>query len=163
MSLRQRVYLANAVLLGITVMGTIAMIWYTYKTEDLFTGIVARHIPMYQAAESLETSLLNQKGYLSYYLLDKNPEWLRQLADFKRNFESQLTSAKPLVTEDWEKKDLCQIESVYARILQPRTGRWHYMKKAIQGPGPPSTGRSGPISSESMSCVKNLKPHIKRP
>jgi signal transduction histidine kinase len=117
MSLRQRVYLANAVLLGITVMGSIAMIWYTYKTEDLFTGIVARHIPMYQAAESLETSLLNQKGYLSYYLLDKNPEWLRQLADFKLDFENRLASAKPLVTEDWEKQDLCRIESVYATYI----------------------------------------------
>ncbi len=84
MSLKQRVYLANAVLLGITVMGAIAMIWYTYKTEDLFTGIVERHIPMYQAAESLETSLLNQNGYRSYYLLHKNPEWLRQLTDFKK-------------------------------------------------------------------------------
>ena len=135
MSLRQRVYLANAVLLGITVMGTIAMIWYTYKTEDLFTGIVARHIPMYQAAESLETSLLNQKGYLSYYLLDKNPEWLRQLADFKQNFESQLASAKPLVTEDWEKKDLCQIESVYATYIAAKDRALALYEKGDPGAG----------------------------
>nr|WP_319494786.1 ATP-binding protein [uncultured Desulfobacter sp.] len=135
MSLRQRVYLANAVLLGITVMGTIAMIWYTYKTENLFTGIVARHIPMYQAAESLETSLLNQKGYLSYYLLDKNPEWLRQLADFKRNFESQLASAKPLATEDWEKKDLCQIESVYATYIGAKDRALALYEKGDPGAG----------------------------
>ncbi len=117
MSLKQRVYLANAVLLGITVMGTIAMIWYTYKTERLFTGIVARHIPVYQAAEALETSLLNQKGYLSYYLMDKNPEWLRQMADFAQKFKDQLTSVKPLVSAPWEKETLCQIESTYTTYV----------------------------------------------
>ncbi|WP_035241645.1 sensor histidine kinase [Desulfobacter vibrioformis] len=135
MSLRQRVYLANAVLLGITVMGTIAMIWYTYKTEDLFTGIVARHIPVYQAAEALETSLLNQKGYLSYYLLDKNPEWLRQLADFKLDFESQLACAKPLVTEDWEKEALARIESVYTTYIKAKD-----RVMALYEKGDPGTG-----------------------
>ena len=135
MSLRQRVYLANAVLLGITVMGSIAMIWYTYKTENLFTGIVARHIPMYQAAEALETSLLNQKGYLSYYLLDKNPEWLRQLADFKKDFESQLARAKPLVTESWEKQDLCRIESVYATYITAKDRALTLYEKGDPGAG----------------------------
>ncbi|WP_462269762.1 ATP-binding protein [Desulfobacter sp.] len=135
MSLRQRVYLANAVLLGITVMGTIAMIWYTYKTDNLFTGIVARHIPMYQAAESLETSLLNQKGYLSYYLLDKNPEWLRQLADFKLNFESRLTSAKPLVTEEWEKETLANIESVYTTYIAAKDRVLTLYEKGDPGAG----------------------------
>ena len=135
MSLKQRVYLANAVLLGITVMGTIAMIWYTYKTEDLFTGIVARHIPVYQAAEALETSLLNQKGYLSYYLLDNNPEWLRQLADFKLDFESQLACAKPLVTEAWEKEALCRIESVYATYIAAKDRVLDLYEKGDPGAG----------------------------
>nr|WP_321402632.1 ATP-binding protein [uncultured Desulfobacter sp.] len=135
MSLRQRVYLANAVLLGITVMGTIAMIWYTYKTEDLFTGIVARHIPLYQAAESLETSLLKQKGYLSYYLLDKNPEWLRQLADFKRDFEGHLASAKPLITQEWEKQDLGRIESLYATYIAAKDRALALYEKGDPGSG----------------------------
>ncbi len=113
MSLKKRVYLANAVLLGITVMGTIALIWYTYKTEDLFNGIVQRHLPVYQAAEALETSLLNQKGYLSYYLLDKNPEWLRQMDEFKNDFTAHLACAKPLVEDAWEKEALARIEAVY--------------------------------------------------
>jgi len=116
-------------------MGTIAMIWYTYKTEDLFTGIVARHIPVYQAAEALETSLLNQKGYLSYYLLDKNPEWLKQLADFKLDFENQLACAKPLVTEDWEKEALARIESVYTTYI---TAKDRVM--ALYEKGDPGTG-----------------------
>lgn len=135
MSLKQRVYLANAVLLGITVMGAIAMIWYTYKTEDLFTGIVERHIPMYQAAEALETSLLNQKGYLSYYLLDKNPEWLRQLAGFKLDFESQLALAKPLVTKDWEKEALAGIESVYKTYIAAKDRVLTLYEKGEPGAG----------------------------
>ncbi len=155
MSLRQRVYLANAVLLGITVMGTIAMIWYTYKTEDLFTGIITRHIPMYQAAEALETSLLNQKGYLSYYLLDKNPEWLRQLADFKRDFENQLASAKPLLTEEWEKQDLLRIESVYATYIAAKDRVLTLYERGDPGAGAALHREVRANFSESMSCVKN--------
>ncbi len=135
MSLKQRVYFANAVLLGITVMGAIAMIWYTYKTEHLFCGIVERHIPMYQAAEALETSLLNQKGYLSYYLLDNNPEWLRQLADFKLNFERQLARAKPLVTKDWEKEALAGIESGYKTYIAAKDRVLALYEKGDPGAG----------------------------
>ncbi|MGD9825644.1 ATP-binding protein, partial [Desulfobacter sp.] len=135
MSLKQRIYFANAVLLGITVMGSIAMIWYTYNTEDLFTGIVARHIPVYQAAEALETSLLNQKGYLSYYLLDKNPEWLRQLANFKLDFESQLACAKPLVTKAWEKEAIARIESMYTAYIEAKDRALTLYEKGDPGAG----------------------------
>ena len=62
MSLKNRVYLANAVLLGITVMGALAMIWYTYKNEGLFSNIVDRHIPLYQSAEALETHCSTRKA-----------------------------------------------------------------------------------------------------
>ncbi len=113
MSLKQRVYFANAVLLGITVMGAVAMIWYTYKTEAVFSHIGGRNLPVYQAAEALETSLLNQKGYLSYYLLDNNPDWLRQLASLRAVFEDQLAKVKPLVEEPWEKEALNRIENEY--------------------------------------------------
>ena len=117
MSLKQRVYFANAVLLGITVMGAVAMIWYTYKTEAVFSHIEGRNLPVYQAAEALETSLLNQKGYLSYYLLDNNPDWIRQLASLRTVFEEQLAKAKPLVEEPWEKEALARIEKEYITYI----------------------------------------------
>lgn len=113
MSLRQRVYLANLVLLAITVAGAIVMIWYSYKTEALFSSIVDRHIPVYQTAEALETSLLNQKGYLSYYLLDNNPDWLLQLSRVQEQFSEQLKAARPLIREPWEKEALNRIETEY--------------------------------------------------
>jgi len=117
LSLKQRVYFANAVLLGITVMGAVAMIWYTYKTEAVFSHIEGRNLPVYQAAEALETSLLNQKGYLSYYLLDNNPDWIRQLASLRTVFEEQLAKAKPLVEEPWEKEALARIEKEYITYI----------------------------------------------
>ncbi len=113
MSLKQRVYLANAVLLAITVAGAVAMLWYSYKTEDLFSCIVDRHMPVYQAAEALEASLLNQKGYLSYYLMDNNSDWLSQLSRFQDQFSKKLKEVKPLVREPWEKEALHRIETEY--------------------------------------------------
>ncbi|WDP88564.1 MAG: histidine kinase [Desulfobacter sp.] len=135
MSLKQRVYLANAVLLGITVMGAVSMIWYTYKTEGLFAGITARHIPVYQAAEALETSLLNQKGYLSYYLLDKNPDWLRQLSGFQSAFQKEMTRAKPLVEEPWEKEALARIEKEYAIYIASKDRVLRLYEKGDPGAG----------------------------
>ena len=101
----------------------------------LFKEIKISPKPKKPFASWVETSLLNQKGYLSYYLLDKNPEWLRQLADFKLDFESRLASAKPLVTEDWEKETLTNIESVYTTYIAAKNRVVTLYEKGDPGAG----------------------------
>ena len=135
MSLKQRVYLANAVLLAITVAGAVAMLWYSYKTEDLFSCIVDRHVPVYQAAEALETSLLNQKGYLSYYLLDKNPDWLLQLSRFQEQFADQLKAVRPLIDIPWEKETLDRIEAEYKTYIASKDRVLQLYEKGDPGAG----------------------------
>lgn len=117
MSLRKRVYLANAVLLGITVFGAVAMIWYTYKTETHFSGIVDKNLVIYQSAETLKAGLLNQKGFLSYYLLDHDPDWIRQMGVFQDMFNRQLATVQMLVEDPWEKEAVNRIETKYRRYI----------------------------------------------
>ncbi|MDD9301743.1 MAG: histidine kinase [Desulfobacter sp.] len=135
MSLKHRVYLANAILLGITVMGAVAMIWYTYKTEILFEDIVDRHLCVYQSAEALEASLLNQKGYLSYYLLDDNPEWIQQLLVLQAVFHQRLAKVKLLVEDPWEKEALLRVEKEYAVYITSKDKVLSLYKKGDPGAG----------------------------
>ncbi|MCA1785278.1 MAG: histidine kinase, partial [Desulfobacteraceae bacterium] len=73
LSLKNRIYIVNAILVSITVIGALLMIWYTFKTEKIFQTIIDKNIIVYQSAESLAASLVKHKGFVSYYLLDKNP------------------------------------------------------------------------------------------
>ena len=117
LSLKNRVYLLNAILLSITVVGATLMVWYTYKTEKIFKDIVDKNIVIYQSAESLSTSLVNQKGFVSYYLLDNNPAWIDKLNIYRQLFKEYLETVKPLIKEQWEKDVVAQIESKYANYV----------------------------------------------
>ena len=109
LSLTNRVYLINIILLCITVIGAVIMVWYTYKTEKIFKAIVDNNIVLFQSAEALGTSLVNQKGFVSYYLLDGNPAWLDELSRYRQLFNKHLIMVKSLVEEEWEKKAVLQI------------------------------------------------------
>ena len=120
LSLKNRVYLVNAILSFTTLIGAAFMIWYTYKTETLFKNIIDKNIVVYQTAEALGTSLVNQKGFVSYYLLDKNPSWLEQLDKHKAEFDEHLKTVETIVNEEWEKKAVVQIRSRYKNYVRGR-------------------------------------------
>ena len=117
LSLKNRVYFVNAILLCITVIGAILMVWYTYKTERIFKDIIDKNIVIYQSAEALSTSLVNQKGFVSYYLQDRDPAWIEDLKRYRQLFEKHLVMVKSLVQEQWEKKAVGQIEFRYTSYV----------------------------------------------
>lgn len=120
LSLKSRVYLVNAILLSITLVGAVLMIWYTYKIENVFKNIISRNVLVFESAEALGTALINQKGYVSYFFLDGNTEWLVELARFRSIFENKLEEVKNLVQEPWEKRAISQIENDYRNYLTAR-------------------------------------------
>ncbi len=120
LSLKNRIYIVNAILVSITVVGGLLMIWYTYKTEKIFQTIIDRNIIVYQSAESLATALVKHKGFVSYYLLDKNPAWINRLHQARDEFTEHMASVKSLVEEDWEKQAIAQIEAKYADYISTK-------------------------------------------
>lgn len=120
LNLKQRIYLVNAVLLCVTVVGAVLMIWYTLKTEKIFKEILNKHIVVYQSAEALATDLVNQKGFVSYYLLDRDPAWFAQLGTYRKRFQDQLDVVKSLVQDDWEKEAVIQIQSKYDHYVETK-------------------------------------------
>ncbi len=120
LSLKTRVYLVNAILLCITLVGAVLMIWYTYKIENVFKNIISKNVVIFESAESLGTALVNQKGYVTYYFQDGNTDWLVQLAKYRSLFEAKLEEVKSLVNEPWEKEAIHQIEKDYRRLIEAR-------------------------------------------
>ena len=112
--LKARLFTILAVLVLLTVCGGLVMIRYTYRIENLLTLVIEKHFASYTAAESLESALVNQKGFVSYYLIDGDPDWLRQLGEFRQIFTIRLEEAFRLSEKDTRQLGtLSRIETEY--------------------------------------------------
>lgn len=93
------------------------MVWYTYRMEGLLTHIIGRNIATFQAAEALEAALVNQKGFVSYYFLDGDPDWLKKLGEYRQIFNDRLKEARSLVETESQKEHIQRIESEYIKYI----------------------------------------------
>ncbi len=116
--LRSRIYMVITALVGITVMGGLLMIWYTHRIEGVLTTIIEKNLSAYETANSLETALVHQKGYLSYYFQDGDIEWLRQMAKYRELFTSRLQDADQITGNGKQRQILEEIKSEYARYTE---------------------------------------------
>src|SRR5210317_1391374 len=94
LNLRHRIYMILAGLVGITLCGGLVMVWYTYRVESVILNIIDKNVAALQVAESLETAIVNQKGFVSYYYLDGNSDWLSRMDDYRRLFDARLDEAR---------------------------------------------------------------------
>jgi len=116
-SLRGRIYLILSALVLITVTGALVTVWYTYRMEGLFTNVIDRNMAAFHAAMTLETALVNQKGFVSYYFLDHDTDWLRQLGEYRQIFKDRLKKSQSLAETARQKEALNQIESEYTKYI----------------------------------------------
>ncbi|MDY6970705.1 MAG: ATP-binding protein [Thermodesulfobacteriota bacterium] len=117
-NIRIRIYALLACIVFVTLVGGLVMIWYTYQMEGLLSQIVDRNMAAFLAAEELETALANQKGFVSYYFLDGDPDWLRRLGEYRQIINQRLKKAKFLVETDKQKNTVECIESEYGRYIK---------------------------------------------
>jgi signal transduction histidine kinase len=120
LTLRIRIYLILSTLVIITMAGGLVMVWYTYRMDDLLTQIVDKNVAAFETAEALMTALVNQKGFVSYYFLDGDPDWLRQLGEYRQIFRERLKEARGLVETDQEMGDIDLIDSEYAQYVSSK-------------------------------------------
>ena len=111
--LRYKIYIILTTLIFITIMGGLVLIWYTFKIEKILSNIVDKNIVAFKVAESLETALVNQKGFVSYYYLDGNPNWLRQLGKYRQIFKEQLEKSHQLAEGKEQREVIKKIELEY--------------------------------------------------
>jgi signal transduction histidine kinase len=122
-------------LVFITMAGGIVTVWYTYRMEDLLTSVTEKDIAAFQTAEALEIALVNQKGFVSYYFIEGDPEWLRQLGEFRQIFKERLNDALHMAESDREREALYQIKAEYVRYITLKDRVISYYQKGQRETG----------------------------
>jgi signal transduction histidine kinase len=119
-SIRLKIYLLLGTLTFITIWGALIMIWYTYQIENLLTHITDKHVAAFQAAEALETALVNQKGFVTYYFQDGDPEWLKRLGEYRQVFKERLKNAEAIADSNQQRTAIEQIAQEYKTYIKDK-------------------------------------------
>lgn len=119
-SLRSRIYLILTALVLITSLGGLILVWYTYQMEGVLNTIIDKDIAAFQSAEALEHALVDQKGFVSYYFMDSDPEWLRKLGEFRQIFKQKIAEALDRADNLRQKDALNQINKEYQLYIEDK-------------------------------------------
>ncbi len=116
-SIKSRILLNITALLLISIICALVMIVYMYRMEGLLTQIIDKYMGGLQTAQSLEIALVNQKGFVSYYFIDKDPNWLIKMEKYHHVFKDRLAKIRLLSASAEEKRILDLIESEYKNYI----------------------------------------------
>jgi signal transduction histidine kinase len=119
-SLRARIFLLLGTLVCTALVGGLVTIWHIGATDALLTTLLDKNMASFQAAEGLEIALLSQKGYLTYYFLDRNPEWLQKLRENHQSFLKWLRKAHNSATTSVMTEILNKIDTKYQNYVVGR-------------------------------------------
>jgi signal transduction histidine kinase len=119
-TLKYRIYFLLAVIFLVTLSGTAVMIWYSYSIEEVLNTITDENLAAFKNAEALEISLVNQKGFVSYFILDSDPKWLTQLEQYRELFEENLAQAGALTQSVEQKRAIDRIADEYDHYIQEK-------------------------------------------
>jgi len=119
-SLRIRIIILLAALLSVTVAGGLISIWHSYMTEKLFSTVTESNIQALEAAGEAENALVMQKGYVTYFFQDSDPQWLGRLEKYHGDFQMWLSRCRRGAETQEERDILNQIESEYIRFAYDR-------------------------------------------
>lgn len=118
LTLRSRILIMITGLIVVTISGAFVLVWYTHRTDDLLESLINREIVAFQTAEELEKALINQKGFVSYYFLDGDTEWLRQLGKYRQIFKDRLDLANSRAASEKERENIKTIERDYLSYVE---------------------------------------------
>lgn len=135
LSLRTRILLLLAALVLTTLAGGLVSVWHNEATEQVFTSLVDRHLAAFQAAEELESALLRQKGYLTYYFIDGQPRWLEELDRHHQAFLRALEQARATAHTSPMKDIIAQIWEKYQAYQQCREGVIELYRQGLREEG----------------------------
>lgn len=120
LSLRARILILLIALVLTTIGGGLVTLWHNEATDFLLTSLIEKNVASYHAAEELQTALLQQKGYLTYYFLDGNLEWLKEINRYNRTFEEWLEKARKSAYTEAMREIIAQIEVQYHQYVIAR-------------------------------------------
>ena len=117
LSLRTRILVLLIALVITTIGGGLVTLWHNEAMDSLLTSLIDQNVASYHAAEELENALLQQKGYLTYYFLDGNPDWLKEIDRYNRSFEDWLEKARKSAYTEAMRETIAQIDTQYHQYV----------------------------------------------
>ncbi len=117
-TLRVRIYAVLTAMVLITLLGGLIMVWYTYRMEGLLIYLIDRNMAASQAAEALESSLAYQKGFVSYYYQDGDPDWLEALGEYRQIFRQRLNEVRSFSDSEGQEQAINRIEAEYIEYVR---------------------------------------------
>ncbi len=108
--LRKRVFITLGCLVLITFFGGAVMIWFTYQTDAMVAEIIEKNTAALEVTSDLEIVLANQKGFVSYFFIDRNSEWLDRLYEQRITFNNRLKNSYELIRSPKEREIIDQIK-----------------------------------------------------
>ncbi|MDY6824459.1 MAG: ATP-binding protein [Thermodesulfobacteriota bacterium] len=93
LSLSTRILFTLSLLLLLTAGIAVTAIWYAGRFNNMLTEVAGQRLELVQTARIMETALANQKGFVTYFFLDGDPKWLKELAAHRQKFREALSTA----------------------------------------------------------------------
>ena len=120
LSLRRRIYVLLFALVAVNAATAIATVWFLNTAQENYLRALARDLASLVSAQRLESALVMKKGYITYYVLSGDEEWLSRLAEKRAIFEAELDKAKANAGTGHARAILSRIEGGYIRYSRDR-------------------------------------------
>jgi signal transduction histidine kinase len=121
LTLASKISIAVFGVLLLALVSNIVAISSAYRFEAIQTTLVADNLESLRAAEELEISLLQQRGYAASYILDEgNEAWLDQLNQHRADFGHWLGRARDAARSSEEREVLDRLEEVQGASTRKR-------------------------------------------
>ncbi len=117
LNLTHRVYALLGALLLITAAGGLTMWLYVGRMERLLTAIVGDDMAAFESAQALENALISQRGFVTYFFLDGDSRWLRQLEESRLLYRDRFQHALGLAAGPRKKEVLDRIAAEYEQYI----------------------------------------------
>jgi signal transduction histidine kinase len=117
LNLTHRVYALLGALLLVTAAGGLVMWLYVGRMEQLLTVIVRDDMAAFESAQALENALISQRGFVTYFFLDGDPRWLRQLEESRLLYRDRFQRALDLAGTPRKWEAMARISAEYDRYI----------------------------------------------
>ena len=121
MSLKNRIMFLVASLASLSILVGLVLLWYSFQTNAFFKKVIDEHMAALRASDELESALVMQKGYITYFFQDNHPKWLDELARRDIQFKEWLIQARKWAATPEREKILVEIENDYKDLSLMRS------------------------------------------
>lgn len=114
LSLRAKIIGIFIAMIVIVLVGEGGMLGYAYRMDKMLGTMVEKEFLLYRLAQDMELALANQKGLLTYYLVDGDGKWLKALGQQRERFNRYLEQAKIMTLNAEQQEMIARIGEKFA-------------------------------------------------